>query len=180
MKMTRKFIHVVESLEAAQTEELIKQIKVDGWIDRDTIIVNCFPDYSSILCQKLNHKISYVNDNELLEQIPLEIRYPIMSQVWDRSKAEYVSYDGYLAEWMSINININLKYLFVTSVLQGKDYDKVIRFIKNRLEPGQFRVACMYWDQSTSLIPDYFIKKVNQGEDGRVLFQWENSENPNW
>lgn len=175
-----KQIYVTEESESAQIIELITHIKEDSWVDRDTIIVNCFPDYSSILCQKINHKLSHVNDDELLEQIPLEIRYPIMSQVWDRFKAEYVNYEAYLAEWMATNVNSNLKYLFVTSILQGKDYDRVLRSMKNRLEHTQFRLACLYWDETSTTTPDYFVKKVNQEEDGRVLFQWENSKNPNW
>lgn len=180
MKGKDKFIYISGEKERYNNLELARTISESDWVDRDTVIVNCFPDYSASVCQILNHKLSYVNDNELLEQVGLEIPYPTMSQVWDRYTFEYPRFDVYLESWFQRNINSDLKYLFVTNILQGKEYGKISQMLRSRYPATHYRFACVYCDSGTNLVPDYFVKSINQKEQGRILHEWENSNNPNW
>ena len=62
---------------------LIEQIKQDGWITPDTILINCVPEYSSRLVQLLNHKLSHLNNDSLFEVVNLLLPPSNGNQVWD-------------------------------------------------------------------------------------------------
>ena len=95
------------------TTSLVEEIKKSNWIDRDTIIVNCYPDYSSITTQLINHKLCYLNHNELFETISLELPYKSMNQIWNKRIFNFQIFDKYLVDWIALNVNKEHKYLFI-------------------------------------------------------------------
>lgn len=163
--------------EIKDIQRLSKLIREDAWLSSSTILVNCSPDYSSILCQVLNHSLSTENENELYEQITMEMPYPTMSQVWDKDSREYLPFDRYLSNWVR-SISSSYSYLFLDSgCLRGKNFSKVKSLIKDRLSPSQYRFACLYLEEGSIFLPDYYVEKVDKDS---LIFEWENPLNPNW
>ena len=72
--------------EYIDTLTLIKKIKDSEWVDSNTIIVVCSPEYSSQLCQIINHSLSHLNNNEPFEMEFLEMPYPNEERL---NKSEY-------------------------------------------------------------------------------------------
>lgn len=156
--------------------ELINKIKEDNWVEPNTVIINCSPDYSSILCQMLNHKLSHINHDELFEQLALVTPYPVMSQVWNNEEEEYIQFRRYLITWAAKNIVPSYKYLFVTSaILTGKNFKQIKEVLKSKLEPNDYRFASCYMSNNSDFKPDYYVHKY----DGKLLLPWQNSNNPN-
>ena len=170
--------HISYEKERLDILKLIEIIKKDNWIDSSTILVTCSPDYSSFVSQLINHKLSYLNNNELYENLFLEMPYPIMSQVWDREKLEIVSFDTYLKEWVNKYLTNSLKYLFIDSAtIRGRNFSKVKYSINNKVE---YKFASLYVEEQSILIPDYYVEKYNEEEKGELIFTRENDNNPNW
>lgn len=180
MKEKSKYFEISLEKERDDTASLLHMIKEDGWIDSSTIIVNCSPDYSSRLSQTINHQLSVINKNELLEQIELEMPYPNTNQIWNKQEKEYQSFDSYLKRWVATNIFTN-KFLFVDAgTLRGKNFNKVKLSVRPRLENELFRFASLYIQDDSIFIPDYYIETFNKEKHGGLLFEWENPLNPNW
>ncbi len=166
--------------EQVDSKNLIAQIAKSGWIDRDVIIINCSPDYSSRLSQMMNHKLSYLNNNETFEVVDLPMPYPTMSQVWDTLERKYVRFDNYLYDWVRKYIQSDIRYLFVDSgTLRGQNFTKVKNAIKGKLEPDQYRFASLYLQSDSIFEPDFYTEKFDK-KNGGLLFEWENVNNPNW
>lgn len=164
--------------EIQDSKALAKLIGLNGWVDSDTIIVNCSPDYSSIMCQIVNHELSYINRNELFEQVFLEMPYPTMNQVWNRDKAEFQNFEFYLKSWIQNYVSKDYKYLFLDSgTLRGKNFSKVHSALRGRAEA---RFGCLYLQDDSIFKPDYFVEKFNFNNQGGLIFEWENPKNPNW
>ena len=106
--------------EIEDARKLADMIRQDNWVDSETIIVNCSPDYSSIMCQILNHELSKSNRHELLEQLPLEMPYPNMSQVWNRDTAEYEHFATTLTIGLRTMFTILASICFWTQVLYAE------------------------------------------------------------
>lgn len=162
--------------EIQDSKTLARLIGLDGWIDSDTLIVNCSPDYSSIMCQIVNHELSRTNKHELFDQLTMEMPYPNMSQVWNKETGEYETFDAYLNSWMKLYLNKNYKYLFLDSgCLRGKNFTKVKAYARG----AEIKFGCLYLQDTSIFTPDYFVEKfnINQGE---LIFEWENPKNPNW
>ncbi len=163
--------------ELADTHRLIDVIQEDNWIDSDTIIVNCSPDYSSTVCQIVNHKLSHLNKNELFEMLFLEMPYPTSPQVWNRDTKTYEYFDRYLLSWVYSNVSKDYKYLFIDSAtVRGKNFQRVKDVVRTRIENENFRFASLYMHKDSIFIPDYSVQKY----EGGLVFQWENFKNPNW
>lgn len=176
-----KYFYISENKEIVDTSTLIGEIKNEGWISSSTIIVNCSPDYSSRLVQAINHRLSYLNNDELFECIPLEMPYPNMNQIYNTFTKSYEFFDRYLADWVRQHISKQNNYLFIDSgTLRGKNFNKVKTFIKPKLEPENYRFASLYVQSTSIFIPDYYIEMFNKEEQGGLLFSWENVNNPNW
>src|SRR4029078_13306813 len=125
IKQMDKYFFISREKELEDIEKLAKIIREDDWIDQDTVIVNCSPDYSSIVCMLLNHKLSHLNKNELFYQVKLEMPYPNMIQVWN-DVGDIQHFDLYLKEWQKTHLSKSFKYLFVDSgTLRGKNFNKV-------------------------------------------------------
>ena len=153
-------------------------IEKDNWIDSDTVIVNCSPEYSSIVCQIVNHRLSRINGNELFEQLYIEMPYPNMNQVWNKETGEYETFEAYLNSWTRTYLNKDYKYLFIDSgTLRGKNFTKVKTSLKGKVDA---RFATLYLQDDSIFTPDYTVEKFNFNNQGGLIFSWENPKNPNW
>lgn len=176
-----KLYHITYEKEFSDSIKLIEKIKEDNWVDANTILVTCSPDYSSGLTQLINHKLSHLNGNELYEQLFLEMPYPIMTQIWNRDTQQYEIFDKYLTNWVNRYIDKEMKYLFVDSAtLRGKNFTKVKSLIRTRLDNENYRFASTYLQKGSLLIPDYYVEEFSKEDKGGIIFQWENVNNKNW
>jgi hypothetical protein len=167
--------------EMLDIDKLVYKIVSDSWIDKDMIIVNCSPDYSSLATMLLNHRLSHVNKNELFPVITLEMPYPNMSQVWDCIEDKYILYDTYLDKWIKRHVYPSGKYLFLDSgTLRGKNFNKLKLCLQGKIERENYKLASVYLQSSSILKPDYYVQEFDFEKDGGLLFWWENFENPNW
>lgn len=172
IKLKDKYFLVPYDKELSDTKKLIDKVKRSDWVQKDMIIVNCFPEYSARLAQLTNHGLSFVNGNELFEQIDLQMPYPNMAQVWNPCDRKYQGFHNYITDWVRINVFSTGTYLFLTS----KENLSVIRpFLKVKLEPDDFRMATLY-PKAEDPKPDFWIEEA----DKTILFEWENMDNPNW
>lgn len=173
-----KLYHITYNKELTDTLKLIDLISKDDWIDSNTILVTCSPDYSSNVTQILNHKLSYLNSNELYEQLFLELPYPVMNQVWDRETQQYVNFDKYLVAWVAKYIKNDFKYLFIDSAtLLGQNFSKIKMTLRDRVE---VRFASIYLQEDSKFTPDYFVERFDKKIKGGIIFEWENADNKNW
>lgn len=175
-----KYFYISREKEQKDTETLISMIKEDKWFDNQTIIVNCSPDYSSRLVQDINHSLSSINKNDLLEVIDMQMPYPNSSQVWCPKDKEFQLFDYYLKNWIRDNLFFN-KFLFVDSgTLRGKNFSKVRMCVKQNLDTEYFKFASLYVQSSSIFKPDFYVEEFDKEKDGGLLFNWENPKNPNW
>jgi hypothetical protein len=167
--------------EVEDAKKLAGIIKKDEFMDGNTLIVTCSPDYSSISSQIINHELSKDNSHELYEQLFMEMPYPTMSQVYNREMGTYELYDRYLQFWMKNYIDSSSRYLFFdTGVLRGKNFAKLKLSLKDRIEKERIRFACLYLQEESAFIPDYYVEKFSFEKQGGLIFEWENPLNPNW
>jgi hypothetical protein len=162
--------------ELSDSNYLIQELINSNWMDKNVILVNCSPQYSSRLTQLINHKTSYLAGNQLYEQINLELPTEIQGQIWSYDEKEYLPFDRYLNDWIRKHIiPSNSKYLFITNtIFTGRNLNKVRLLIKSKLELEDYRFLSLYSHESSVLKPDFCIKKFNN--DPPVFF-WEN-KNP--
>ena len=171
MKVQNKeYYYISAEKERVDAEKLIYILSHDKWVDRETILVNCAPDYSSILTQNINHRLSHLNRNDLFEVIPFQMPYPIMNQVWNSETLQYEKNDYYVKTWLNKYINKDYKYLFISS---GKHtLDK----LKLCLQDVDYRLCSPYVAEG-ALIPTYYVEIFKTGQ---LLYSWENVNNTNW
>lgn len=154
--------------EITDSKRLIEEIKKLNWIDSNVVIVNCFPDYSSIPCQLINHKLSYLNNDVLFEQIILEMPYNGMKQIWEREKYRFEMFDRYLSAWVENLLIGESKYLFISSrIIDGSPFSKLKSIIRNRVD---YKIVCLYLKENV-FSPHIYIEKTNK----KIIHQWENS-----
>lgn len=171
-----KHHYILREKEFTDTESLIIQIKNSKWVDNNTIFVNCFPEYSSIISQTINHRLSFINNHELFEMLNLAMPYSNMSQVWDPEEKRYFLYIGYLSDWVRKNINKSYKYLFIGSSVHNSNYTRLRSMLKGKLEPDSYRIAIPYVQKDLGYtLPDFFIEEY----EGELMYQWQNMNNPN-
>lgn len=173
MKVQNKeYYYINSSKEAFDTQVVVDKIKTDRWVDSDTILVNCSPEYSSILTQNLNHRLSHMIKDELFEVLPFEMPYPIMNQVWNSNDRNYEKHDYYVKNWLNKYIYSGYKYLFISS---GKhNFDK----LKLSLQGIDYKLCSLYVEYDR-LVPDYY-GEIYYKTQGSLLYSWENVNNPNW
>lgn len=176
-----KYFRVEPEKERKDIFKLCNIILEDGWVDKEIVLVNCSPDYSSITTQLLNHHLSVINKNELFPVLPLEMPYPNMSQVWDPITEKYELYDSYLDKWIKKYVTASSRFLFIESgVLRGKNFNKLKLSLREKLDRANYKLASLYLQSSSIVRPDYYVQEFNFDRDGGLLFWWENFENPNW
>lgn len=171
-----KYYYISLEKEIADSYRLAELIRKDEWMDDNTIIVNCSPDYSSITSQIVNHRLSIDNSHELYEQLYLEMPYPTMNQVWNRDSWEWEKWDKYLQIWFT-QIDKDNKYLFLDSgVIRGQNFSKLRVFARGL----DYKLASLYVEEKALVTPDYKVEVFSSAEQGGLLFEWENPLNPNW
>jgi hypothetical protein len=69
---------------------------------------------------------------------------------------------------------------FDTGVLRGKNFAKLKLSLKDRIEKERIRFACLYLQEESAFIPDYYVEKFSFEKQGGLIFEWENPLNPNW
>lgn len=172
---TKNYHRIGHEAERIDSESLVLKIKESGFIYPDMTLVNCFPEYSSRITQIVNHKLSYLNKDELFEVIELKMPYPNMGQVWDNAEKAYRGYTRYLIDWIRLNIFSNQKYLFVSADASCNNFLKLKNLIKGKLEYDDYRFASIYTHKERVFTPDIYVEEY----EGKLLFQWENINNPN-
>lgn len=172
--MEKNYHRVSYPDEKLGSDTLINKITETNWLKPDTILVNCFPEYSSRLTYLLTHKLSYLNNNELYEVVDLKMPYRTMVQVWDSDDMTYKMYGNYLADWIRKNIHSSQRYLFV-ALDAFNPFQKLKSILKGKIESENIRFATMFKPQESNFLPDIFAHEY----EGILLLQWENIDNPN-
>jgi hypothetical protein len=172
MENKSKYFYVSYEKELIDSKNLIEKIKNSGWIKPEMIIVNCFPEYSSRLTQLVNHKISFLNKNELFEVVDLQMPYPNMAQVWNPCDRKYQGFYNYMTDWARTNLFSTNTYLFLST---GENLFPLRAFLKIKLGADDYKLGTIY-PKVTDPEPDFWVEKYEKG----LLFEWENMDNPNW
>jgi hypothetical protein len=133
-------------------------------ITPDTIIVNCSPDYSSIISQRVIHAFY---DNPL-EMINFAMPYPNT----DFEKA----YPKYCEDFAK-SIEDGDKYIFIDSgVLRGRNFqtleDALHLYSCDLISSYVF--AALYVQDDAIFTPNVYVEKFNKANQGMLLFYWEN------
>lgn len=129
-------------------------------IKKNTVIVNCSPDYSSIISQQVIH--AYF-DNPL-PMVNFEMPFP-------NTPFELV-YEAYCRDFVS-TMDANSHYIFIDSgILRGRNFKTLSDALK--LFPGEYNFACLYMQDDAIFTPDFYVEKFNRKEHGMLLFYWEN------
>lgn len=154
---------------------LADRIAKGNWVDKNTTIVVCSPEYSSAVCQVLNHKLSHLNDNVPFDMDFLEMPYP---------GQELYTEDRYIDDLESFGhkyVNTDKKLLFVDSgILRGRNFTILDNIMEEFLTPDQKKYACLYKQSNSIFEPDYFVREFDFSRDGGLTFWWENENNPYW
>ena len=161
--------------EIGDIDRLANIIARDGWMDSNTTIVVCSPEYSSIVCQLLNHKLSYLNHHEPFDMEFLEMPYP------NEQRLTQTEYRAECRKLVSRLIKKDGKYLLVDSgVLRGTNFTVLNQEMNYFIAPERLKFASLYMQDDSKFTPDYLVQAFNFKEDGGLLFWWENEDNPLW
>ena len=167
------YFYIDREKEYKDTLKLISKIESSDWVDENLVIVVCSPEYSSMVCQLINHKLSHLNDNKPFEMDFLEMPYPNGETL---SKVEY----GYLCEQLSEKYRHSDKKLLLvdSGCLRGSNFTT----LKNQLigSVSNFRFGCLYLQNDSKFEPDFYVEAFDFESDGGLLFWWENENNPYW
>jgi hypothetical protein len=165
------------SLEQENTHSnyLIQNLINSGWLQPDTVLVNVVPEYSSRLTQLINQKTSFLNRNELFEQINLSVPPKGMSQVYSYEAKAYITFDKYLLEWVNRYVTPSSRFLFIKdTTFTGRSLNKIRLVLKSKLEEiDQMRFLSLYCQQDSVLVPDFVHRKFEK-ENPPVYF-WQNT-----
>jgi hypothetical protein len=166
---------IEQEREISNSNYLINELIMSGWLEKDVVLVNCGPQYSSRLTQLINHKTSYLNGNELFEQISLELPGKGMNQVLCYDFREYISFDRYLAEWIAKHVTKTAKFLFITNtIFSGRKLNKVKMLMKAKIENlDNMKFLSLYTMEGSIVKPDYTHRTFNK--DNKPVFFWENT-----
>lgn len=173
-----KYMYITMEMEFETYSKLVRRISKDAWMDSKVTIVNCAPEHSSILTQYTNHKLSYLNQDKLFDQVDLPIPYPGMGQVWNQELYEYQKFDTYITYWINKNIDPRSKYLFVSAVnYKGRNLNKLRLCLDQKIPNEQYKFATAYVSSTSLIKPDFKVKEFDP-ENGRPVFEWQNINNP--
>jgi hypothetical protein len=161
--------------EMADINILIDTIKQDDWVDGETTLVVCSPEYSSIICQVMCHKLSYLREYVPLDLDFLEMPYPGGQGL---SNARYEQLIHQFAQRYKNKLN---KLLFVDSgVLRGQNFTTLKNIIGMYISGVLTRYACVYKQRNSIFEPDYYVEDFDFEKDGGLTFWWEDPNNPYW
>ena len=177
--LKNKYKFITFEKETEDSRILSSKVKESEWIKPETILVNCFPEYSSSLCQRLNHSLSNLNKNELFEVINLPMPYPNMVQVWDTDEKNYKMFIKYLADWVRRFITLSDSFLFISTDSATSNLARVNAMIRCKIDSENYRFATLYKEKNNILTPNFWVEEYDETQ-GNIAFQWENLNNPNW
>jgi hypothetical protein len=129
-------------------------------INGNTVIVNCSPDYSSIISQQVIHAFY---DNPL-PMINFEMPFP--------NTPFELEYEAYCKDFV-LTMDISKHYIFIDSgILRGLNF----KVLSDALDsyPGKYHFACLYMQDDAVFTPDFYVEKFNRKNQGMLLFYWEN------
>ena len=150
-------------------------LEQDDWIDRDTVIVVCSPEYSSIICQIVSHNLSHLRGHVPLDLDFLEMPYPGQQGLTNQA------YEQLIRNFAQKYRNVIRKLLFIDSgVLRGQNYTTLKRIMKEQVASHLTKYACLYRQDDSIFKPDYCVEEFNFERDGGLTFWWENPNNPYW
>jgi len=172
--MSKQF-YIKPVKEYLDTLKLIEKINNDIWVDSSTVIVCCSPEYSSILSQIINHKLSHRNNNVPFDMDFLEMPYP---------GQQLYSEEDYIEDLETFGrkyVNADRKLLFIDSgVLRGRNFNILDNVMEEYLKPKQRKFACLYKQGNSVFEPDYYVEEFSFDKQGGLTFWWENNDNPYW
>lgn len=158
-------------------QNLSKQIAESGFVDEDVVIVNCSPDYSSIVCQYLQHNLSSFRKNIPLTMENLEMPYPNQETFTTKLMVHHAK--NLVGKW--IKVIPEVKFLFVDSgCLRGTNFKVLQETVDQTVAKENRKFACLYLQDDSIFQPDFYVKTFNFEKDGGLLFHWENKNNPFW
>jgi hypothetical protein len=167
------YFSIDEQKEHKDTRLLFYKIRESKWVDENTVIVNCSPDYSSIICQFLQHNLS--PNNKPLKMEYLEMPYPNQ----ETYTKEQMMHDAEIL--MLQYASQNKKFLFVDSgCLRGSNFTLLAEVVGDYVGDEDRRFACLYLQEDSIFLPDFYVETFNFKLNGGLLFWWENPNNPYW
>jgi hypothetical protein len=134
-------------------------------VKKNTIIVNCSPDYSSIISQQIIH--AYF-DNPL-QMVNFEMPFPKtpFEQLYPKICADF-----------AINLCPTNEYIFIDSgVLRGKNYSTLdYSMFIHALKDIKYTFASLYVQDNAVFTPQFYVETFNKKKQGMLLFWWENDK----
>jgi hypothetical protein len=152
-----KYFRISKEKEQQDIEALIGKLR--PILTPETVIVNCSPDYSSIICQQVIHAFY---DNPV-EMIPFQMPYP---------NSEFESrYPQYCEDFVN-SLEKETKYIFIDSgVLRGRNF----KTLADKIKPEMSTIfAALYVQDDAIFTPQIYLEKFSLKNDGMLLFYWEN------
>jgi hypothetical protein len=155
-----KYFRIGREKEHKDIQTLIEMLRPE--ITSNTIIVNCSPDYSSIISQQVAH--AYF-DNPLT-MLSFEMPYP-------NTEFEKV-YEAHCREFAE-NLEPNTHYVFIDSgILRGRNFKTLYDNLNIYAHKStNYHFACLYCQDDAIFNADYCVDWFNREEDGMLNFWWE-------
>jgi hypothetical protein len=156
-----KYFKINQKKEKRDIKELIEWLK--PIVTKDTIIVNCSPDYSSIISQQVIHAyfdnpLTMINFDMPFPNTPFESEYP-----------------SYCKDFV-FDLQKDTHYIFIDSgVLRGKNF-KTLHDTLVDFSVTNFTFASLYVQDDAIFTPEYYVEKFNKKNEGMLLFWWENKK----
>lgn len=159
--MRNKYFRISREKEYKDIQTLIKMLK--PIVTKDTIVVNCSPDYSSIISQQVIH--AYFDNPLCMECFNMPFPNTEFEKVYDKHCEEFAK-----------TLEPNTHYIFIDSgILRGRNfktlYENLLLYADNSIE---FDFACLYSQDDAIFGADYCVQFFNKEKDGMLLFWWEN------
>ena len=162
--MTNQF-YITPQKEYRDIHNLIVIIEKSNWVDSNTVIVACSPEYSSGMSQIINHKLSHFNNYVPFDMDFLEMPYPGQELY---SNEQYVDD---LEDFGRKYVNTDKKLLFIDSgVLRGKNFTTLDNVMEEYLKPYQKKYATLYKQSNSIFEPDYLVQEFDFNKDGGLTF----------
>ena len=166
--LIKQRLHVTPEHETKNILYLIQMLK--SFVDENTIIINCSPDYSSIGSQILSHQLS---KSYPLKVYPLEMPYP--KEEWNIEQS--------MQHIKDIIFNGNEKIIFFDSgCIRGKNYTLLNNYITSRIaieNMDRFYFTALF-ENIHSEFKCGFVSEFYNAKEKELHFWWETETNPAW
>ena len=161
--MKNKYFRVSREKEYKDIGILIKML--ESVVTKNTIIVNCSPDYSSIISQRVIH--AYY-DNPL-QMTNFDMPFP---------NTPFEEIYGEHCKQFAETLEPNTHYVFIDSgILRGRNFKTLYyNLMMYAHKSTSFDFACLYCQDNAIFNADFCVEWFNREEDGMLLFWWENEK----